>query len=161
MIFPDTLMVDLKDKGENPAEAPYDCWIEIDDENNQAIICWVENLRFHAEYNGPREWTSEDAWAPLVDKDGWLTPSAEGAVAIRLQTLIKNQGKVAVEVDTSDYGGDEPTVMFEVVTDYHDGETYEHWLNRIGWPVVATLINLPDPGTFMSAYLFLAGELSK
>lgn len=143
----DTLMADLADMGENPAEAPYACWIEIDRENSLAIVCWSEDLKFHAEYKG-------DRWKERVDEDGWLTATAEGYIANRLAALIKKQAGVAVEVDTIDYGGDEPNITFEVVTDYQDGETYEHWLDRIGWPVVATLINVTDPGTFNSAYLF-------
>lgn len=142
----DTLVVDLADIGENPAEAPYNCWIEIDREERKAVITWVENLQFHAECIGP----DHPGWW----YDGWLTPAAEDALAKRLAELIAQQGKVSTPVFSVHYCGEEPNVAFEVVTDYRDGETYEQWLDRIGWPVVATLINVTDPGTFNSAYLF-------
>lgn len=139
MITPDTLMEDLKDRGEMPAEAPYDCVIEIDKEERQAIIVWTELLQFHAEHN-------ETEWK-------WLTYEQEDYLAKRLAELIQKQAGKTVQVHSGS-SGDEPNVSFEVVTDYRDGETYQQWLDRVGWPVVATLINVTDPGTFMSAYLF-------
>lgn len=163
MTTAETLMEDLADRGENPAEAPYNCVIEIDPEEHNAVVVWVEGLQFHAEYNGPREypahagygaWTSPDNWTSRVNSDGWLTGESERHLANRLNELLRDQGGAVVDVDTVEYGGDEPNVAFEVVTKYREGETYQQWLDRVGWPVVATLINVTDPGTFNSAYLF-------
>lgn len=146
-------MVDLKDRGEMPADAPYDCLIEIDEEECEAIIRWTESLQFHAEY--------ADNWMQYTNDDGWLRPTVESRLANRLNELIRDQAGVIVDVDLSENNQDEPNITFEVVTGYREGETYGAWLDRIGWPVVATLINVTDPGTFNSAYLFDMPEVVK
>lgn len=158
-----TLVADLADRGINPAESPYDCLLEVDVEEHHAVIVWTETLGFHAEYNGRREypaahgypaWSTEDSWSPLVDEHGWLTPDAETALQIRLAELMPTEAHGAT-VFIADPRDDHPNIVFEVVTDYAaEGETYEAWLDRIGWPVIATLINVTDPGTFNSPYLF-------
>lgn len=157
-----TLVAELADHGVNPAEPPYDCLLEVDTDERQAVIAWTEHLQFHAEYNGPRELSSpgygsvvtDDDWSPLVYEDGWLTPDAKRHFADKLAVIIREQTGHDLTVDTVDTGYDEPSITFEVVTDYRDGESYDAWLDRIGWPVVATLINATDPGTFNHPYLF-------
>ena len=145
-----TLMVDLKDRGVDPTEGsgnPYHCHLEIDDESRLAIVVWTEFLAFHAERNGPAKgWyaSTEDDWAPLVDENGWLTEGAERRVAIRLADILKDSVGYTLTVDTY-YGPDEPSVVIEVAVPYRDGDTYEEWLDRIGWPVVATLIQRDRP----------------
>jgi hypothetical protein len=145
-----TKMVDLADRGELPDPDDKRFYLEIDAERQRAIICFVESLRFHAEYNG------QDDWASLVTSHGFLTPETADRVAGRLQQLISKQGHVNVSVEHADYleHDDEPSLGLEIVTDYQDDETFDHWLDRIGWPVIATTINVTDPGTFNSAYLF-------
>lgn len=97
MIGPDEKMADLADRGELPYEDDSRFYLEIDRENQLAIICFVEPLYFHEEYLG--KGSSQDDWSPLADSDGYLTAYASGKIAERLQRLIKEQGHVAVEVD--------------------------------------------------------------
>lgn len=80
-----------------------------------------------------------------------LTPTpAEGNVILM---------QLAIELaDGKGYG----TVHKDGCRDLRDAEplgnaeTYDAWFDRIGWPVIATLINATDPGTFMFPYLFSA-----
>ncbi|WPH57860.1 hypothetical protein [Mycobacterium phage WXIN] len=153
----DVLIADLADRGEPLAESSqaYSCYLEVDRDERHAVIVWVEPLRFHAEYNGPRKGcykSGDDDWSPHVDNDGYLNRDARTALGNRLQDYLGARGHV-VEPDAYD-GSDEPNITFEIVTSYEDGETFSHWHDRIGWPVVGTLINVTDPGTFNSPYLF-------
>lgn len=127
-----TLVADLADRGINPAESPYDCRLEVDVEEHHAIIVWTEALQFHAEYL--RTEYLADEWAPLVNGDGWLTAVALGAIGKRLQGLLDRAG-IETRVWPDAHGDDEPSITFEIVTDYFDDDTYEAWLDRIGWPV--------------------------
>lgn len=154
----ETLVADLADRGEPLAESSdaYSCYLEVDTDEHRAIIVWVEPLAFHASWNNYRKWQARpatDRWSQHVDGDGWLTPGAEDALKIRLAEMLP-KSEIGDTVDTIDYGGDEPTITFEIVTSYEDGETFSHWYDRIGWPIVATLISVTDPGTFNSPYLF-------
>jgi hypothetical protein len=143
-----TLVADLVDRGEPLAESPVDCYLEVDRDDHKAIIVWREPLAFHIEWNGAR-------WSEHADSDGWLASSAELQFANRLTDYLRRAGVDDADVYTEGYNGeDEPTLTFEVVTPYRAGETFKSWFDRIGWPVVATLTNVTDPGTFMSPYLF-------
>lgn len=158
-----TLVADLADSGINPAESPYDCRLEVDVEEHHAVIVWTETLAFHAAYNGPAKgWyaSGEDDWASLVDGDGWLTPDAETSLQVRLAALLP-PAAIGATVFIADPRNDEPSITFEVTTDYIEGEAYEAWLDRIGWPVIATLINVTDPGAFNSPYLFDASTFQE
>jgi hypothetical protein len=154
MIGPAEKMSDLKDRGELPDPDDRRFYLEIDRDKDLAVICFVEPLRFHAEHNG-------NDWAPLVDENGALKLDVANRIADRLRDLIKSQGHVAVGVDLADYleHDDEPSFGLEIVTDYQKDETFQHWLDRIGWPAIATVINVTDPGTFNSPYLFGASAL--
>lgn len=149
------LVADLADWGINPAEYPYD-WLEVDREENQAIICWHEPLAFHAELAKSEEdrlsFTFLNRWSSLTDEYGFLITGAASALRDELARLLPKGCQVYIDKGACD----EPEVCFEVVTDYRDDETYEAWLDRIGWPVIAELINSTDPGTFNHPYLFSA-----
>lgn len=147
------LVADMADRGEPLAESPNDCILEVDRDDHKAIAVWRESLAFHIEYNGAR-------WSDFADSDGWLTSSAELALATRLTSHLAKGGIEADVYTTGHNGEDEPTLTFEVVTAYRAGETYKSWYDRIGWPIVATLINVTDPGTFNSPYLFDMSALS-
>lgn len=141
------LVADMADRGEPLAESPNDCYLEVDRDDHKAIVVWRESLAFHAEWNGAR-------WSDFVDSDGWLTGSAQLKLAQRLTAYLLKAG-IEADVYTGMHDGmDEPNLTFEVVTAYRAGETFKSWHERTGWPVVATLINVTDPGTFMSPYLF-------
>jgi hypothetical protein len=156
MIDIGTMMADLVDRGALPDPDDSRFYLEINTEERQAVICFVEPLQFHAEYNGPRPYSAKDYWAPLVTSDGYLKSDVSERISARLQRLISEQGHVSVSVEHADYleYDDEPSLGLEIVTDYRDAETFDHWLDRIGWPAIATTINVTDPGTFNSAYLF-------
>ncbi|MBO0676823.1 hypothetical protein JRC04_05040 [Mycolicibacterium sp. S2-37] len=170
-----TLVSDLADRGEHiDIDSAPNCHLEVNVEEQQAIIVWTENLRFHAELAQSDEERfaassigTLNRWAELTE-GGWLKAGAEAALGEELARILVEKAGLsaefvqsvhdkrgsAVEVWTADTGSDEPCVTFEIVTGYEDGETYEAWLERVGWPVRATLINCTDPGTFMFPYLF-------
>lgn len=159
-----TLVSELADQGYPLAEPAYSCYLEVDREEHQAIIVWVEPLAFHAVYNGPTDhpahagypaWSTPDNWTRHAQESGWLTGPAVRAIVARLQGFIGDKGSVGV----LESGDDEPVIAFEIATTYRAGETFEQWYNRVGWPIVATLINVTDPGSFMSPYLFSMGDL--
>lgn len=161
----DTKVEDLADRGANPAEGTSDyCILEIDKEQHKAIIVWTEMLAFHAELARSDEekfspTVHHHKWSTLTDENGFLTVAAQDSLEAELTKLLKQKANLVVAdqvVWTTDNGYDEPSVTWEIVTDYLPDETYEDWLDRIGWPVVATLINATDPGTFMFPYLFSA-----
>lgn len=166
-----TLIADMADRGELIETGDvHDTrfMLEVDTDERRATIVFTEVLAFHAEYNGPQTFqtpgfptvTTEGKWTPLVDEDGFLTHDAETALAGRLSAMMPSaaDGSAVFIADSND---DEPNVVIEITTDYTDGETYESWLDRIGWPIVATLINVTDPGTFNSPYLFDATTLTE
>lgn len=160
----DTKVEDLADLGENPADAPYDCRLEIDKEEHKAIIVWTETLKFHAELAQLDEQrfsptVHHHKWSTLTDEHGWLTVEAQNNLEAELTKLLREKANLVGTdrtVWTENTDDNEPSVTWEIVTDYLPDETYEAWLDRIGWPVIATLINATDPGTFMFPYLFSA-----
>lgn len=147
------LVADLADRGEPLAESPIDCYLEVDRDDHKAIVVWREPLQFHIEFNGAR-------WSDFADSDGWLTGSAELGLAARLTSYLAKAGIEADVYTTGFNGEDEPTLTFEVATAYRAGETFDSWYGRLGGPIVATLTNVTDPGTFMAPYLFDLSELA-
>jgi hypothetical protein len=152
---PDTaarLMADLKDTGLTALDFGHDnsldLLVEIDLEG-YADIQIAEPLAFHAERAG-------DAWRVLVDEGGYLTTAGAAKVVAELTRLITAATGLTVDIEHADYRqyDDEPTFGVSILTDYRPDETLQQWTDRIGWPVMATYINVTDPGTFGSPYLF-------
>jgi hypothetical protein len=173
MIDADTKMIDLKDRGENPAEGDpgenrYLLEINEQDEyndDNLAIITFVEPLRFHAELaQADEERFSESSrqdwntWASLIGGAGFLNDEPTDKLVAELQKLIDQHAGPDVTVERADYvaGDYEPALGVEFVTHFLPGETFGSWMDRIGWPVIATVNNATDPGTFNFPYLFSA-----
>ena len=158
-IAPETPMAALADRGEpltQPNE-PY-MYLEINRDEREAVICFTEPLAFHAEL-AQREESSirgQRPWADLTDEHGYLTPEQQGKIGTELAKLIKGQTGVDATVYSESGWDDEPSIGFEIVTTYQDGETFNSWFDRAGWPIVATIINVTDPGTFNCPYLFSA-----
>lgn len=142
------LVSDLVDRHESLDEEAYSCHLEVGAYARQAAVVWIEPLELHAERIGPR-------WGSLVDDGGHLLPGVEGALVDRLANLLPASAAGSVINTVDDYAeADRPAVRIEIATNYHDGETFDRWFDRVGWPVVATLRNITDPGTFNSPYLF-------
>ena len=150
-IAADALVSDLVDQGET-LDDNGQAILEVDQIANTATVAWTEPLAFHAAYNG-------DDWTRHVDADGYLTPAAEPALAERLSGMFPESCNGTTIFTDYDDVGDAPAIRFELTTSYLPGETFDHWFDRIGWPIVATLVNVTDPGTFGSPYLFDMGSL--
>lgn len=174
MIDVATRMMDLVDRGVDGYEVTADndprFRVEVSGDNgeNHAVICFVEPLRFHAELAQADEERFSHAatqtwhkWSELTDDDGYLTAESTEKITTELAAVItgENGGKIVdFDVSHADYleFEDEPTLGIEVGTTFGADETFESWFDRIGWPVIATIINATDPGTFNFPYLFSA-----
>ncbi len=155
----DTPMTELADQGE-PLADDANCYLEVDVANRFAVVCWVEELAFHAELaRANPHGVQGKSWDDLTDSSsGELTPAARDALIAELERLLKEQG-IDAEIDDAEYlQGDDrnPAFGLEIATRFHEGETFGSWFDRVGWPIVATLINVTDPGTYNSPYLFSA-----
>lgn len=157
-----TLMADLADRGENPADNDPRFLLEINRDSNQAVLCFVEPLAFHAELARADEakgYPAVHRWADLVDSTGYLTDAAAEVLRGEISRLFVSKGGISTaQVDLAEHlqHDDESSVGVEVTTTYQVNETYNSWVDRIGWPIVATLIDITDPGTFNCPYLFSA-----
>lgn len=118
----------------------------------RTVISFREPLDFHAQRHGPAVW---GAW---TEPDGYLQREHEATVVRRLAehlaAVVGPEIAETLEITAADDDSDEPSMTIEIQADYRDGETFGAWLDRIGWPIVATLTNVSDPGTFNSPYLF-------
>ena len=94
-------------------------------------------------------------WSHFTYQDGpWLAADNERILCDELKKLT---GIDEIDpVEDGDPDGEDGYVAFSIHTDYREGETVAEWIDRIGWPVIATLTNATDPGTFNYPYLFSA-----
>lgn len=149
----DTLMTDLRgtslDGHDLTGGDDFRFTVHVGDDDGRATLAFTEPLGFHADYAGP------DEWSAVTDADGWLTHAAETILADRLRDYLAAElGEAPEYIGAVDSGGDEPVLELEVAADYRPGETFGQWFDRIGWPVVASIINTTDPGTFGAPYWF-------
>jgi hypothetical protein len=153
-VFGSTLMSSFIDRGIDGIDLSDDPQyrVEVDNEGH-ADIMWTEYLGFHQRLadGDHAKFGNAPAWSQFVDEFGFLTAENETKLVAELVKLTS-----VADIETVEYGGDEPCVTFSVRTDYLQGETVDQWFDRIGWHVVATLTNATDPGTFNFPYLFSA-----
>lgn len=140
--------------------------VEVTDDGHADII-WREELRFHrercdadAESFGDRN-SNYRPWSTYTEENGgsrWLTTENAEKLVAELRRLTKVD-----DIDTTEDGdadnwddANDGYVAFSIRTDYREGETVSEWFDRIGWPVIAELVNCTDPGTFNHPYLFSA-----
>jgi hypothetical protein len=114
-------------------------------------ITFTEPLGFHHERAVAGSPPAGGQWADCVDSDGKLTSTASQRLIAQLRTLT---GVGDIERQPDAEFDDEPCWAVSFRTDVLAGETLAQWHQRIGWPVIATVINTTDPGTFNSPYLF-------
>lgn len=144
-----SLMVNHIDRGTRPDPDDSRFLLEVDNEGHADIV-FVDTLAFHAERLG------ED-WAVVSDKNGYLTSKAGEWIASALAAMLRERAGIespdVAYAEGLEYD-DEPSYALSIRTRYSDGETFESWLDRVGWPVIATVTNASDPGTFNHPYLF-------
>lgn len=139
------------------AYKPYRVLVGAD---GRAEILWREELRFH------RELADADAerisrvyrpWSHYTDAGGvFLTAENEALLVDELKRLTKVNDIETMEDGDPDPESGDGYIAFSISVPYQAGETVVQWVDRIGWRVIATLINATDPGTFNYPYLFSA-----
>ncbi|MFZ2527645.1 MAG: hypothetical protein WAX14_08330 [Rhodococcus sp. (in: high G+C Gram-positive bacteria)] len=115
-------------------------------EGSVISVQFAELLQFHRERGLP---------AGIVDDDGDLTGNGRARIESHLRTLLAAQGSVdpaAVHVD--DDLGDDQGFLVVLQTTVPSGTQFHDFYDRTAWPFVATMVNITDPGTFNSPYLF-------
>ncbi len=124
--------------------------VEVSEETpGFASVVFNEPLKFHADL--AKRFTP-DEWAERIGETGWLNAEWEEKMIDRLRGYLEKYGVTEIySVDGGDY---EPNFTVEIGADYLEGETFDQWHERIGWPIIATCINVSDPGTFNSPYWF-------
>lgn len=123
-----------------------------------------EDLKFHAEYFErhddygrmffPGMTDSEEcgdcgACRYCEDYGDWLTPRAEKLLARRVTEFLPDNFVAHTFCDTSEY----PHIIISV-TYNGDRELTDDNIEEVYWPAYATLMNITDPGTFNSPYVF-------
>lgn len=120
-------------------------------------ITFVEPLQFHqnlADNDHQRIGLPQyRPWSDFVDDRGYLLPEHSDALVEELKKLT---GITSIEHEPDSEDDEEPSWAVSIRTDYSPGETVASWHARIGWPTVATIVDVIDPGTFNTPYLFSA-----
>ena len=109
--------------------------LEVGDGLTRPAIVWTEEMPFHA-----------DRHPQSVEADGW--PRIELVTALS-ELLAEYLGR---EVWVEEGGGDVPNLEVSVELPLTLDDTLETAANA-AWPVVATLTNVFDPGTFNAPYV--------
>ncbi|MEB3023352.1 MULTISPECIES: hypothetical protein [Mycolicibacter] len=129
---------------------------EVGEEGTVDII-FCEPLRFHQELADTDHRNIGGAqyrpWSDFVNANGYLTDANSEKLVAELRKMT---GVSDIEHEPSAEFEDEPSWAVSIRTDYRQGETIASWHSRIGWPVVAAIVNTTDPGTFNCPYLFSA-----
>lgn len=126
-----------------------DCFIECDDGRGYHEIGYTDYLRFATERG---DLDGE------INANGWLTSSALLKYEARARDYLKDAGLPTAPLNTlsagDQAGGDDPNVTFTITVPSNVDMTVGQMWDQIGWPFIATLINVTDPGTFNSPYLW-------
>lgn len=116
-----------------------------------ASIIFFERLEFHADL---AQRFTPDEWRERTDADGELTGKFIDTLLDRMTGYLSEKVEGPLYVGTTEGGDSEPNITLEIGANYREGETFGEWFDRIGWPIIATLINVSDPGTFNAPYWF-------
>lgn len=126
--------------------------IEVSDNGDglTGVILFVESLQFHAEY-------LSDVWAEISEDENYLTAQAMAELgksySSELSSALDETGSILyLDYDSADVE-DYPEIEISIPVSVRDGETVEDFLDRT-YPIMAILINITDPGTFGSQYVF-------
>ncbi|MEB3023076.1 MULTISPECIES: hypothetical protein [Mycolicibacter] len=155
-----TLMTDYN-AGELPHPDDNRFVLEIDPDRNEAEIIFSDHLAFHAEYARQDEQsgrTADNPWASITDANGYLTDQAKSKLTGALSQLLADRGIAGVSTvyaSGSEFD-DAPSYVVGFWSTFAAGETFDSWFSRIGWPIIAAVINSTDPGTFNWPYVFNA-----
>lgn len=153
-----TPMAELADLGESLTDDDPRFLLEINTDSEEAVIVFTDYLNFHAELARDDEnkgYHHDHRWADLTDSAGYFTPGAAEKLAQAYSQLLVSRGVngVSVYYASGQESDEEPSMVLEFVSRYTTGETYGSWFDRIGWPIVAEVINCTDPGTFNCPYV--------
>lgn len=130
--------------------------IEVGDDGDGDMhhgLDFREDMRFSSEY-----FTWGDNYQDMFsladdevrDEHGdWLTPRAETLLARRVNELLPDDFDAYTYCDTSEY----PHIVISV-TYNGDRELTDDNIEDVYWDAYATLMNITDPGTFNSPYVF-------
>lgn len=123
--------------------------IETGDGSTPPALCFTEYLAWHVE-------TFPEDMAPLLTPEGWLTAEALAGVeeVIRAEFVRRNPAYADRPLCIEDgFGGDDPnfTILMDLAVPLGGSEDAA-WEDA--WPLMATCINITDPGTFNFPYLF-------
>lgn len=142
--------------------------IEVGDDGDGDMhhgLDFREEMRFSSEYFGHHDdygrmfLTGGNDSEECEDNGDWLTPRAEKILTRRVNGLLPDDFDACTYCDTSDY----PHIVI-AVTYNGDRELTDDNIEDVYWDAYATLMNITDPGTFNSPYVFadvmreLAGE---
>lgn len=125
--------------------------VDVADAHGAAAVWIADPLRYHADFLGAH------TWSVIAGADGCLHPqAAKLAVEVLAERLAAEAGIIttvvhAVGLETSPAG---PAFAVIVHAPYTAGESFDQWLQRCGWPIMATVVNITDPGTYNSPYLY-------
>lgn len=155
-----TPMVDLADIGVSLAADDGDprFLLEIS-EGNLADIEFRELLEFHRGYFEGEEskgYPLARTWSQATDESGYLTAYSQDRLVVGYRELL-SENRVSGVTVTYASGlefDDEPSVAVTFTSPFDEGETFGSWFDRIGWPIVANIINCTDPGTFNCPYVY-------
>lgn len=111
--------------------------VEVGDDD-VATIVWTESMDFHVTTRGLRT---------LVDEQGEPLPRTAEVLQAELRRLLKVGDTLTVAASDQDEPALEVSVTLTV-----EPFTVER-LATLAWPVIATLTNVFDPGTFGAEYV--------
>ncbi|MGI6797976.1 hypothetical protein [Gordonia sihwensis] len=121
---------------------------DADRDYHEIVFC--ESLAFANEYKH------------IADKDladGWLTPSALERTKTAIKAILAEKTSIPAEtldsIGIEDGGvGDEPGFEVSLTLPVKSSITFGQAHDVVMWPFWATMINISDPGTFNSPYLW-------
>lgn len=125
--------------------------VSIEVSDNTAYVYFAEHLQFHQERGLP---------AGIVDADGDLTDAGRARIQARIRALLTDKTRLdasLVSVDESEEQskfGDETGFVAVLAMKVSPTTAVRDFYFDTAWPFVATMINVTDPGTFNSPYLF-------
>ncbi len=132
--------------------------VEVRDDEPYADIEFTEPLQFHRELMDRERsrFGNGVTWSDIADANGWLTAESAARAVAELKRLLEERTKMSIDIERADHleGDEEPTLGVSIRTEYQLGETVDQWFGRAGWPIIAEIINVTDPGTFNCPYWF-------
>lgn len=118
--------------------------VEFSEDGDRADVIIVEDLEWHQKRDS-------ELMEKLTDEEGWLTEGTREIIARNLSKIVGGSGEI--ELSEMESHPDSPSVAF--VASYHvNPETTLGTLHEMSYGFYAEVINVTDPGTFDSPYVF-------